>query len=1337
MRILTSTRQVTWDSEAFAGPGRLSAPHGYPSGKTVLLGDTRTGSLLALNTDTGAERWRFWTDGPVRLAPAVSNGRVYVVSDDGYLYCLALADGRLLWRFFGGLGEGRLLANEQLSSMWPARGGPVVAAGRVYFAAGVWPFMGVPIYALDAESGREIWTNDRSGVLHANRAYHQYKAYWGTSPQGALALDGNTLVIPSCRSQPLFLDAASGEITRAEAGWKDYGGGGDSRVAVAGKLLFAGGYVYARDTMLPLCLNAAAKGLKPFTCLPVSDGKLLYVATRDGIEGHDLSEATYGKYTGNYGVHLVRCDTKTLWKMPETTKPMAMIKAGSRLYIAMPKKVLALTAKPGETVPKIIWQTETGGMPSELAAADGKLFVTTREGRVLCFGGKRTETRMWPRNLAELTPVPKWEAAAQRFIKLSGTRQGYCVVLGLADGGLVMELLRQSKFKLIAMDEDPRIVQLLREKLAAADQLGQRVSVHVGDLKNPALPQYLASLLVSEDASVPGGLVESVLPILRPYGGVACLPVPASKRDGLARHLASRQDEMTAEFAADLAIVRQVGGPAGAANWEHEAAGPGNTWMSRDRAVRAPLGVLWFGGATENRKLYRSRYSDPCTARVVDGRLFIYGNGVISAVDAYTGRVLWKRGIPKQKPYRNKRSYSAPGPFPGPIGDGWATAWYVAHRDGLYISYGQVCEVWSPSTGKTLHTFTLESQDEQKLFWGDLRVWEDMLIVGAEFPTGDVESEFVAADVEALDATGLSSLITMLKTWPPLTKVAKSAEETDGEFAVRSLNLLLEQIELEKHVPAELLDTEKLGERRAEAVQKTSVAVKKHRDRMKYAFTPYLSLKSLNRRLLEACHPGVRRNPDKAYWHNLYPWDGTFTKRIMGLNRQTGDVLWQQVAKYGFPQKAIAVGNGKVFCIDRVEIDRDEFLARRGTPQPSQPSVRAFDARSGKQLWAVDRDVTGYQLMYCPDQDILIQPSSHDPDPPSWSRKKRLQWVRLIAYRGTDGTVLWDNKLELERSSGRHRMWWNWFVHKDTIIVESYYDTHADFYGFDLHTGKQKTRHSALTGTTVPWGFRRRGGCTKNLCSENLVFFRSSTAGYYDAESDAGTVNLAGFRTGCKNSLIPGAGILNAPNYASGCTCNYPVFTALALVHMPSVESWATSTYTWDGARVKRIGINLGAPGDHRAKNGTLWLDYPSVGGESPDIPVAVTPAKPRWFYRHSARMRGGELPWVAASGAEGLSKVTLTLCKAGTASVARYTVRLCFAEQGDLKPGDRVFGIALQGKRVIEQLDIVKEAGRATGLVREFRGVQVADTLNVELISIAGKPTLCGIEVVLETARK
>ena len=44
---------------------------------------------------TGQPRWSFLTEGPVRLAPAVADGRVYAGCDDGGLYCLDAETGNL------------------------------------------------------------------------------------------------------------------------------------------------------------------------------------------------------------------------------------------------------------------------------------------------------------------------------------------------------------------------------------------------------------------------------------------------------------------------------------------------------------------------------------------------------------------------------------------------------------------------------------------------------------------------------------------------------------------------------------------------------------------------------------------------------------------------------------------------------------------------------------------------------------------------------------------------------------------------------------------------------------------------------------------------------------------------------------------------------------------------------------------------------------------------------------------------------------------------------------------------------------------------------------------
>jgi hypothetical protein len=194
------------------------------------------------------------------------------------------------------------------------------------------------------------------------------------------------------------------------------------------------------------------------------------------------------------------------------------------------------------------------------------------------------------------------------------------------------------------------------------------------------------------------------------------------------------------------------------------------------------------------------------------------------------------------------------------------------------------------------------------------------------------------------------------------------------------------------------------------------------------------------------------------------------------------------------------------------------------------------------------------------------------------------------------------------------------------------------------------------------------------------------------------------------------------------------------LVHDPDAEMWTFNDFRWDGKPVRRVGLNFGAPGDRRADDGTLWLDYPSRGGPSPDLPVSVQPADAHYFCHHSSRIQLGAgntgLRWVAASGVAGVRRVSVTLA-GGHGRPRSYRVRLHFAEVQEARPGDRVFSISLQQREVLRRLDVVEEAGaRWTALVKEFGGIQVADTLTLTLLPKAGcslPPILCGLEIQAE----
>jgi hypothetical protein len=179
-------------------------------------------SVVALDADTGEQRWEFFAEGPVRFAPIAWQDKVYFVSDDGYLYCVDAADGRLLWKFQGlpaGQRERKILGNRRLISLWPAWGGPVLHDGVLYFGCGLWSAYGVSIHALDAQSGRAVWTNATANHIARGNMDHGIANEAGLTPQGYLAVVNGKLVVPCGAQLPAFLDLKTGALDTYCMGW--------------------------------------------------------------------------------------------------------------------------------------------------------------------------------------------------------------------------------------------------------------------------------------------------------------------------------------------------------------------------------------------------------------------------------------------------------------------------------------------------------------------------------------------------------------------------------------------------------------------------------------------------------------------------------------------------------------------------------------------------------------------------------------------------------------------------------------------------------------------------------------------------------------------------------------------------------------------------------------------------------------------------------------------------------------------------------------------------------------------------------------------------------------
>ncbi len=271
-------------------------------------------------------------------------------------------------------------------------------------------------------------------------------------------------------------------------------------------------------------------------------------------------------------------------------------------------------------------------------------------------------------------------------------------------------------------------------------------------------------------------------------------------------------------------------------------------------------------------------------------------------------------------------------------------------------------------------------------------------------------------------------------------------------------------------------------------------------------------------------------------------------------------------------------------------------------------------------------------------------------------------------------------------------------------------------------------RINPLTGELEPRTIPKTYGCDGGIDYGNLFTLRSGTAAFYDKTVESGTVFLSGPRSGCTNSVIPSGGLLNVPYFFDGCTCSYPLPSAMSLVAMPeSHEQWSSwGKSEIEPGKIQRVGINFGAPGDRMARDGTLWLDYPSVGGPSPKLNIEVTPGT-QYRYQHSMWMRTPEpFPWVFASMAENLKRCVIKDLKPGV-----YAVRLYFVEPGSRSSNQRLLNIRLQGRVVAEDFNVMAEAGGTMkGTVREFRNITVMNELIIEIDASRGMSLISGVEL-------
>lgn len=431
-----STKTVVSPSLATCWQTKLSSRASAPvvAAGMVFVADVDSHSVCALHADDGKIVWRFTAEGRVDSPPTYHDGLLLFGSRDGTAYCLRASDGKLAWRFHP-LQQRTILAYGQAESAWPICGNIMVRNGLAYFAAGRNSFIdgGIFIYALDVRSGKVVHQQHMYGPYGENGfAIENREVVNGMSIEGfkgdIFIADEKSLYLRHQAFQPDLSPIALQDVKRPH-------------------LIPSHGFLEAIpqhrsfwtiDTMLhydiPTGLGGIhgdilvidgerffeVRGYAPGRTVwfdPRASGYTLYAglwgdaakARAGGVERRKAANTSAQKKNAQKGraknvqTSNVARSVK-LWSssIPLTGKAMAL--AGDVVFVAgtpvaFPKDDLAAayegrmggtlwaaSASTGEKLDE--YSLDAPPVWDSLAAADGRLFLSLADGRVVCMGPK-------------------------------------------------------------------------------------------------------------------------------------------------------------------------------------------------------------------------------------------------------------------------------------------------------------------------------------------------------------------------------------------------------------------------------------------------------------------------------------------------------------------------------------------------------------------------------------------------------------------------------------------------------------------------------------------------------------------------------------------------------------------------------------------------------------------------------------------------------------------------------------------------------------------------------------------------------------------------------------
>jgi len=1317
----------------------------------VIFGTSLEDKVLAVDVATGEVRWTFFAEGPVRFAPTVAEGRVYFGSDDGCVYCLDAAAGTLIWKRRASPSEEKVLGNGRMISLWPVRTSVLVDRGIVHFAAGVFPYEGLYVYALRAEDGELVWVNDTIG----DRA-HELE-FGGICPHGYLVASATTLYVPSGRAMPAAFDRATGKfLFFASPGAKR----GGTWALLDDNRLIAGDEYSGTPNKVVYDAATGARKEDAFAWFAGTDmavtAEVVYLVNQDGVYAVDRAAYTSAVEESKQ-LDSQRSALENELEALKKTKPApdqpaaeqelaqkieartaelnqvvarrgqlkdsvyrwryaakqlsSVVRAGNLVLAGGAGVVVALDVDNGTE----IWRHDVDGLAVGLAAARGTLVVSTDKGQVYCFGeGAAAAPKSFGDQLVA-DPYPTdaltetYRAAARKIIEDTGVRKGRCLVLDCGEGRLAYELARQSELQIIGLEEDAVKLAAARTQLSGAGLCGARVAV--APWKLDTLPDYFANLIVS-DAMLHTGQTAAVAEqrsrVLRPWGGVECLSFHES---GQVVWKQSRRGPLE-----------------GTGNWTQQYANPHNTACSMDQLVHGPLGILWFGEPGPVGMVERHAGAQAPLAR--DGRLFIQGENTITAVDAFNGTVLWQRSIPGAVRVLVKADSGN----------------LVVTETGLYIAALDKCYRLDPATGETVRVYDLPpASSDQRRRWGYVSVVGDVLYGSAATAMTNEYGAYVASfladgqwrPLEEVPAE-LKTEYENLKQRYPDPKGLQRLAQRDGYMYARMTNFPWQGEFTQKNATTNNLmvsDTlfavsvetgERLWEYTGQRIGNITIVLGEGQIFLADSAVTAEQRHAAMTQRSQLIAAGVYR-PRPGVAEEL-------AEKQQLLAQYTGQREQLIKEDKNHAQVDTRIDHVK-YVISALESELFKEENPAGTLSYEEADVRlvaALDAHTGVKQWEQIVDLTGCGGDYTGaaySEGLLLffgQHGNHD----AWRFKEGgMQWRRITTLAAATGEMAWSRALNYRTRP---------VIVGDKIVLEPQ--------ACSLHTGDIVMRDHPVTGQAVPWEFLRPGHtCGITAASADGLFYRSACTAFYDMTRDNGVTIFGGYRPGCAISVIPACGLLLSPEASAGCTCSYPIRCTWVMKRKPQRQQpWSVYVSPGDLNPVQHLAINFGAVADMKADDGTVWFAYPSPKTSSythfPNYGVKfnfqedILPGM--GYFAHDSRyvsLAGTDKPWLFTSGCRGLRRCVIPVIDADAGQPAgTYLVRLGFRVPAGEAPGQRVFDIKLQDTVVRADCDITQLAGgQDQAVVLDFPNVPVTSGLQVELVPKSSSATEATVPII------